>query len=151
MRSLTRLRAATGQRSPRAGSPDPPERRDGAGGGGDWTLLTTAGNQVEAHLIVGRLAEEQIETVLDASNPMPGAWLHPFGNPLSPVRVFVRRRDLGRASLLLHEVDHRPPDPGASGSPKVRRLFWLVLGVVLLLAVLEVLDFAPCVLRLFCL
>ncbi|MGH2708627.1 MAG: hypothetical protein ACRDJK_10075, partial [Actinomycetota bacterium] len=124
---------------------------DGPGGGGDWTFLTTAGNQVEAHLIVGRLAEEGIESVLDSSNPAPGAWLHPFGNPLSPVRVFVRRRDLGRASLLLHEVDHRPPDPGDPGPPRARRLFWLVLAVVILLAVLEVLDFAPCVLRLFCL
>ncbi len=114
-------------------------------------LLTTAGNQVEAHLIVGRLAEEGIESVLDASNPAPGAWLHPFGDPLSPVRVYVRRRDLGRASLLLHEVDHRPPDPGACGSPRVRRLFWLVLAIVLLMGGLEILGFAPCALRLFCL
>lgn len=101
------------------------------------------------HLVAGRLGEEGIECLLDTSNPAPGAWLQPFGDPMAPVGVFVRRRDLTAASLLLHEVDHRPPDPTAA-PPRARRMFWLVLAIVLLLAFLEVLDFAPCVLGVLC-
>jgi len=87
------------------GAPPPEPRDPGGHGGGDWALLTVAANQVIAYLIRGRLAEEGIEVVLDSSNASPGAWLHPFGDPASPVRVFVRRAQLTEASLLLHEVD----------------------------------------------
>src|SRR2546421_11993770 len=93
-----------GKASHEAPPPRPRDPRDG-GGGGEWALLTVARNHVVAHLIRGRLAQEGIEVVLDSSNASPGAWLHPFGDPASPVRVFVRRAQLTEASLLLHEVD----------------------------------------------
>src|SRR6266700_1749234 len=89
-------------------APPPPAHDPDRGGGGDWALLTVAGNAVVAHLIWGRLAAEGIDVHLDASNPSPAAWLHPFGDPASPVKVFVRRSDLAAASLLLHEVDDAP-------------------------------------------
>ncbi|MGH2768591.1 MAG: hypothetical protein ACRDIF_06510 [Actinomycetota bacterium] len=103
-----------------------------------------------AHLIRGRLAAQEIEVVLDASNPAPGAWLHPFGDQQAPVKIFVRRRDLAGAALTLHEVDHRPPDPDASGPRTLRLAFWVVLVVVAGLGLLEIFGFAPCVLRIFC-
>src|SRR5437870_13277704 len=93
-----------GKASHEAPPPHPRDPREG-GGGGEWALLTVARNHVVAHLIRGRLAQEGIEVVLDSSNTSPGAWLHPFGDPASPVRVFVRRSQLTEASLLLHEVD----------------------------------------------
>lgn len=129
----------------RPAGPEPPPAGEEGGGGGDWVLLTIARDRVVAHLIEGRLAEESIEAVLDTSNPSPGAWLQPFGDPMAPVKILVHRHDLGRATLILHEVDHRPPDPSAPGSPAVRRMFWLVLLVVLTLAGLQILGAGPCV------
>src|SRR3979411_2681699 len=87
------------------GAPPPGPRDPGGHGGGGWALLPVAANQVIAYLIRGRLAQEGIEVVLDSSNASPGAWLHPFGDPASPVRVVVRRAQLTEASLLLHEED----------------------------------------------
>src|SRR5947209_14357830 len=111
-------------RRPSGEAPPPGPRDPGGRGGGDWALLTIAANQVIAYLIRGRLAQEGIEVVLDASNASPGAWLHPFGDPASPVKVFVRRTDLSAASLLLHEVDQPsgagPARPGSSGSGRGR-------------------------------
>lgn len=133
-----------------AGPPGLPSGDAGGGGGEDWTLLTTAPNSIVAHLILGRLAAQEIEAVLDTSNPAPGAWLLPFGDQQAPVRVFVRRRDLAGAALVLHEVDHRPPDPNASGPSSVRLMVWAVVAIALLLAGLEIIDFAPCVLRIVC-
>src|SRR5438309_9652249 len=104
-------------------APPPHPRNPGeGGGGGEWALLTVARNQVVAHLIRGRLAQEGIDAVLDASNDSPGAWLHPFGDPTSPVKVFVRRTDLSAASLLLHEVEQPSgagqARPGSSGGDR---------------------------------
>jgi hypothetical protein len=122
-----------------------PPASDGDGGGGHgWSLLTTARNHLVAHLIRGRLADEAIETVLDTSNPALGAWLKPFGDPLAPVRVYVRRSDLDRASLVLHEVDHRPPDPEAPGPPRARRAWWLTVGAVMVVVLLELLSLFTC-------
>jgi|GEM_PF-5138266 len=116
--------------------PSPPESADGAGAGGDWTLLTTAGNEVIAHLVMGRLGEEDIECVLDAFNPSPGAWLKPFGDPLAPVKLYVHKHDLARASLVLHEVDHRPPPPDQQPPLEAKRLWWLTITLVVVAFVL---------------
>lgn len=87
------------------GSPPPEPPAATEGGGEGWVLLTEAPGSVVAHLIVGRLAHDSIESHLDTSNPSPGAWLYPFGNPLAPVKVYVRRTDLARALLILSQVE----------------------------------------------
>jgi hypothetical protein len=140
--------------SDEAPPPHPPDPHDH--GGGDWALLTVAANQVVAYLIRGRLAEEGIEVVLDSSNGSPGAWLHPFGDPSSPVRVFVRRVQLAEASLLLHEVEQVPetgsrrPAAQATG----RRSSWIgfrvIVAVAAALALSGLLVFGPCVSHWFC-
>ena len=137
------------------GAPPPGPRDPGGHGGGDWALLTVAANQVIAYLIRGRLAEEGIEVVLDSSNASPGAWLHPFGDPASPVRVFVRRAQLTEASLLLHEVDQvseaasrRPSDPTAKPSSWIG--FRVLVAVAAALALSGLLVFGPCVSHWFC-
>ncbi|MEA2501366.1 MAG: putative prokaryotic signal transducing protein [Actinomycetota bacterium] len=136
------------------GAPPPEPRDPGGHGGGDWALLTVAANQVIAYLIRGRLAEEGIEVVLDSSNASPGAWLHPFGDPASPVRVFVRRAQLTEASLLLHEVDQvseaasRRPPAGATGSSWIG--FRVIVAVAAALALSGLLVFGPCVSHWFC-
>jgi hypothetical protein len=128
----------------------PATHEDDGDGGGEWVLLTVARDQVIAHLIRGRLASEGIESIFDRSNPAPGAWMHPFGDPQAPVKVLVRRRNLEWARFSLEEVGHRAPDPDAPGPPALR---WMVVAtavVVALLLLLEIWDFAPCVIGIFC-
>jgi len=137
-------------------APPPPAPEPDRGGGGDWALLTVAGNAVVAHLIWGRLAAEGIEVHLDASNASPAAWLHPFGDPASPVKVFVRRSDLAAASLLLHEVDGAPylePDietaPVPGGAAGAAGPSWtgfrLLVAAAAALTLTGLLLFGPCV------
>lgn len=137
--------------SDEAPPPDPPDV-DGHGGG-DWTLLTVAANQVVAYLIRGRLAEEGIDVVLDASNASPGAWLYPFGDPGSPVRVFVRLVQLTEASLLLHEVE-QVPQPASAPVATPRRSSWigfrLIVALAAMLALSGLLVLGPCISHWFC-
>lgn len=138
---------------PRPPAPPRVEEDRGGGGGGDWVLLTTARDGVLAHLIQGRLAQESIECMMDESNPAPGAWLKPFGDPMAPVRIYVRRRDYEQATIALYEVDHEPPDPEAAGPPGVRAITWATIAVVVISAMLfllEIFGFAPCVIGAFC-
>ena len=123
------------------------------GGGGRWKVLTVAKDQLTAHLIEGLLASEGIEAVLDRTNLAPGAFLKPFGDALAPVKVLVREPDFDAATLALAEVDHRPPDADAKGSPFVSRMWWLTIATVIVAAMLtflEVLDFGPCAVGALC-
>lgn len=116
-------------------------------------MLTTAKDHVTASLIEGLLATNGIECHLDRSNPAPGAFLKPFGDPLAPIPIFVAQVDFESASLVLHEVEHVAPDPQDFPPRVVRRIWWITIAVVLvvaLLTLLETFDFAPCVIRVFC-
>jgi len=124
--------------------------QDGSGGGGNnWLLLMVASNEAIAHIAAGRLREEGVETFLDTSNPSPGAWLHPFGDPTAPVRIYVRARDWERARDLLPPSvpDSREEYPTG---PLTAVMLGIVLAIALMLVVVEIFEFAPCVLRLFC-
>ncbi len=144
-----------GRLSDEAPPPTPRDPEHG-GGGGDWALLTVAVNEVVAHLIWGRLAAEGIDVVLDASNPSPAAWLHPFGDPSSPVKVFVRRSDLAAASLLLHEVDQPVAAPGPSvhrgqaALPTWTGFRLIVAASAALILLAGLLLFGPCVTHWVC-
>lgn len=143
--------ASTRVGAPTVPTPAPPDAA--SGGGGEWVLLATANDQVTAYLMQGRLQEEGIESVLDEFRPAPGAWMKPFGDPMAPVRVLVHQFDLSEASLLLHEVGHQPVDEDAPGPNKVRVLWGLTIGLVLVAAMMmliETLAFVPCVLGIFC-
>lgn len=149
---------------------DPVDRGEG-GGGGNWALLTVAKNSVVAYLIQGLLAQEGIDAVLDAMNPSPAAWLHPFGDQTSPVKIFVRRVDLAAASLMLLEVDQpgtgvnpsaggqtaggvgAPAAPGARGLRRARWPRLVVGGVAAALAAAALsglVVLGPCVSHWFC-
>lgn len=129
----------------------PPTAPEGGGGGDRWVLLVVARDHITAHLISGRLHEDGIESRLDTSNPAPGAWLHPFGNPMAPVKVFVLERDLEWGRLIIGR-----PEPERSALSDSRPGFRLVLYLIITLAVaatltvLEIVDFAPCRIGLFC-
>jgi hypothetical protein len=138
----------------RPGVPFPPEpREERPGGGQDWLLLTTARNEFVGHMVQGVLNAQGIDCLVDGFNASPGAWLKPFGDPLAPVRVFVRRFDLESASLLLHEVDHQPADPDAPAGRRVRAM-WLGTMLTVLAAtavlVLELVGRPVCLLGIYC-
>ncbi len=124
-------------RRPSSGD-DPPASSigDGGGGGGSrWVALVKASNDIEAHLLMGRLGEAGVESRTLKDKGAPGAWLYGGSNPWAPVTVMVRSRQLEDARLVLAEVSFEAPDeaPPAEREWRVPVLWWataLVLGVL---------------------
>jgi hypothetical protein len=88
----------------------PPTPVKERGGDSEWTPLTQARNDIDAHLLIGRLQEGGVETRTVKDRRAPGAWIYAGSNPWAPVTVFVRRFQLDDARLILmdislHEVD----------------------------------------------
>lgn len=141
-------------RTPHRPGLDPPQF---GGGSNEWLLLVVAGNRVIAHLIGGLLSEGGIEFALDTSNPSPGAWLYPFGDPGAPVKVMVRRWDLALARALIDSPRTTSAPGRERQGEQLIRATWIprlavsfVVAIALLLAFVEVVGFAPCFLRMFC-
>ena len=122
------------------GGPDAPPSDD-EGGGGGWVDLVTAENDIEAHLLTGRLCEAGIETRTVKDRSAPGAWLYGGSNPWAPVTVLVRRVHVDDAKIVLAEISWVGPSAGEHGpgpaQGSARRfhsiLWWaaaLALGVV---------------------
>jgi hypothetical protein len=138
-------------------APNPPKPMvENGGGGSGWRLLTVAKDQYTAALIEGRLLQDEIETFLEATHSQHGAFLKPFGDPMAPVRLFVKDRDYETACLILHLCDTAQTAPATGGRLRVRGvglpLFTIATVIVAaVLAFLEIFDFAPCAIRAFCL
>ncbi len=81
-------------------------------GGGDsaWTQLTTARNDIDAHLLVGRLEEGGVETRMMKDRRALGAWIYAGSNPWAPVTILVRRFQLDDARLILMDISLDAPD-----------------------------------------
>jgi hypothetical protein len=87
--------------------PPPPEEERGGGSG--WTELTRARNDIDAHLLVGRLQEGGIETRTVKDRQSLGAWIYAGSNPWAPVMILVRRFQLDDARLILMEISLDAP------------------------------------------
>jgi hypothetical protein len=105
--------------------------------------LVKAANNIEAHLLAGRLAEAGVETQTLPDRTAPGAWLYGGSNPWAPVTVLVRRRQLDDARLVLVEISWAGPaaEPRLSDaqSRPVPLLWWataVALGVLFTAAAL---------------
>jgi Putative prokaryotic signal transducing protein len=118
-------------------SPPPPTMSPGGGGGG-WVDLARAENDIDAHLLVGRLTGAGIEARTVPDRAAPGAWLLGGSNPWAPVTILVRRWQLEDARLVLAEISFDAPaaqvdgEPGARGTKPVPIVWWataLALGV----------------------
>lgn len=108
---------------------------------GTWTLLTTADGKVHAHLLCGRLRQDGIDAVLDDSNPSPGAWLMPFGDPSAPVRVLVATHQLEWAQLILNDAESSSRrDVPAQPDSRVRAWWGLVAVAATVLILLKALS-----------
>jgi hypothetical protein len=90
--------------------PPPTEARAGGGGGGDWIELIRARDDIDAHLLAGRLMEAGIDTRSVKDRHAPGAWLYGGSNPWAPVVVLVRRIQLDDARLVLAGISLEAPD-----------------------------------------
>ncbi len=100
------------------GNPPPrdPGEGGGDGGGSGWVTLLRASNDIEAHLLVGRLRAAGVEGRIVRDKGAPSTWLYGASKPWAPVTVVVQRRQLQEARLVLAEValagpDHVPAPP----------------------------------------
>jgi Putative prokaryotic signal transducing protein len=120
--------------------PPPPSLTKGGGGGSGWVELASARDDIDAHLLEGRLHEAGIETRAIKDRRAPGAWLYGGSNPWAPVTIFVRRFQLENARLVLAEISFMAPNPGVDRRPPPRiAMKWVLalgLGALLTLAVL---------------
>lgn len=122
--------------------PPPPSLTKGGGGGSGWVELARARDDIDAHLLEGRLNEGGIETRAIKDRGAPGAWLYGGSNPWAPVTILVRRWQLEDARLVLAEISFTAPDTGVAGrspSPGLALKWWLLalgLGALLILAAL---------------
>jgi hypothetical protein len=95
---------------PGHGDLDPPVVEDGGGGGGSgWVPLLRARNDIEAHLLIGRLAESGVEATAVKDRRGPGAWLLGGSDAWAPVTVLVRRVQLDEARVVLAELAFEAP------------------------------------------
>ncbi|CAN5701283.1 hypothetical protein BH18ACT15_BH18ACT15_03500 [soil metagenome] len=105
--------------------------------------LSRARNDIDAHLLTGRLAEAGIETRKIKQRGSSPSWLIGGSDPWAPVTVLVRRFELDEARLVLAELSWRAPAAGARQTPDAHRprhvIWWaaaLGLGILLTAGVL---------------
>jgi Putative prokaryotic signal transducing protein len=106
------------------------------GGGAPWVELTRTENDIEAHLLSGRLSEGGIECRRVKDRSAPGAWLYGGSNPWAPVTILVSRLDLESARIVLAEISWAQPavDPSSPSSSIDSRswaLTWWAAAIVL--------------------
>ena len=82
--------------------------RDGGGGSG-WVLLLRAKDDIDAHLLTGRLEEAGVETATLKERGRPGAWLLGASDAWAPVAILVRKLQLEDARLVLAELSMEAP------------------------------------------
>jgi hypothetical protein len=103
--NATLVRKDSGSFPPSADHKDP-----GRGGGGSrWVHLYRARNDIDAHLLVGRLEEAAIEASTLKDKTAPGAWLYGGSNPWAAVNVMVRSVQLEDARVVLAEIAYENP------------------------------------------
>lgn len=119
------------------GSPPTTVLDEDWGGGSGWVTLIRASNDIDAHLLGGRLTEEGIEYQLVKDRSGPGAWLYGGSNPWAPVNVMVRKIQFEDARIVLAEASmqapaaDRPRTVSRRRSPLSYRLVWWALALAL--------------------
>jgi hypothetical protein len=108
--------------------PPPPVALDDPGGGGsEWVPLITADNDIDAHLLEGRLNQAGVEvrSIKDRSGPV---WMHGGSNPWAPVAIWVRRFQLDDSRIVLAELSYRWPSAPRTDRSETVRTGWPALA-----------------------
>lgn len=150
--------------SVRAGLPPTLPDIGETGGGSGWVKLTRARDDIDAHLLMGRLDAAGIESsgVRDISGP--GAWMFGGANAGAPVTIMVKRLQYEDARLVLAEISLEgpsvePPVAAPSGRSRLVPVVWwaLAIGIGLLFTALSLVrmatarpEGAPCKIPVFC-
>jgi hypothetical protein len=119
------------------GKPQLPITPVRGGGGGDWVELLRARDDIEAHLLGGRLIEAGIEARTVKDRSAPGAWMYGGSNPWAPVTILVRRSSVDDARIVLAEISWAAPaydqsqPPTAIEPDKKRTLMWWAVALIL--------------------
>jgi hypothetical protein len=129
-------------------SPPTVDDESNGGGGRGWVELFRAANDIDAALLVGRLAARCIETRTIKDRTQPNSWLYGGSNPWAPVLVYVRRIHLIDARILLAEISlataEFPASTSERGRRRIPRMWWataLALGLALsTLALLQITE-----------
>jgi len=129
-------------------SPPTFDNESNGGGGRGWVELFRAANDIDAALLVGRLADRSIETRTIKDRSQPNSWLYGGSNPWAPVLVYVRRIHLIDARIVLAEISLATADVPARtserGRRRIPRMWWataLALGLALsTLALLQIAE-----------
>ncbi|MGH2827384.1 MAG: hypothetical protein ACRDKF_10485, partial [Actinomycetota bacterium] len=117
----------------------PPRSEDGSrGGGNDWVELFRAANDIEAALLLGKLADAAVETRSIKDRNAPGTWVYGGSNPWAAVMIYVRRLQLIDARIDLAEdsleIPEEPSVEDRRSRRRVPRMWWataLALGIAL--------------------
>jgi hypothetical protein len=109
---------------------------DRRGGGARWVELTRASDDIDAHLLIGRLDEAGIETRTMKDRSGPGAWLLGGSDPWAPVVILVRAFELDSAKLVLAELAYEGPPaiPQATTTQaehRKRTMLWWATAILL--------------------
>ena len=119
------------------GRPPEGDSDDGRGGGSGWVELVKAANDIEAHLVAGRVTAAGVEARVVKDRSAPGAWLYGGANPWAPAAILVRKIQLLDARIALAEASFEAPaamegaiDDVAPRGWKTPLLWWsLALGL----------------------
>lgn len=118
--------------------PPPPVLDLQRGGGGEsWVRLFRAANDIEAHLLAGRLSAVGVETYAVKDRATADAWLHNGSDPWTPVDLWVRSHQFEDAQCVLAEIAFdQPARLPATALRKDWRLpvFWWTTALALALA-----------------
>jgi hypothetical protein len=114
--------------------PPPVESATGGGGGGEWVELINARDDIDAHLLLGRLSEAGVEARTIKDRRAPGAWLYGGSNPWAPVVVLVRRFQLDDARLVLAKISFYAPEPAPREELALDPVRWWLVALALALA-----------------
>ena len=129
-------------------SPPTVDDESNGGGGRGWVELFRAANDIDAALLIGRLADRDIETHTIKDRSQPNSWLYGGSNPWAPVLVYVRRTHLIDARIVLAEISlataELPARPDERSRRSIPRMWWataLALGLALsTLALLQITE-----------
>ena len=96
-----------------------------------------ASDDIDAHLLTGRLTDAGVETTTIKERNRPGAWTYGGSDPWAPVTILVRKFQLDEARLVLAEVAFDAPavDPAECASSGGRGNWAVWWGIALTLGI----------------